>query len=133
MTKAGFYLLKGSVFPYDVLICLGTTEQQIKEYATKRFENCFTDRELELLSELSKKKGYTLRLENGAYLLWTALFPTTPEGFEHLAHETFHVADLMLRRAGLTLSDDSDEAFAYLIGWITKNIYTEFKLASQKR
>ena len=34
------------------------------------------------------------------------------------AHEGFHACDYMMDRLDIVLSDYSDEAWAYLIGWI---------------
>lgn len=70
--------------------------------------------------------GLTVRLENKAIVLWLIKYPTSSEGFAYLAHEIFHTADMMLRNAGMILSDESDEAWAYQIDWITKRIYKEF-------
>lgn len=126
MKKTGFLLVKGQTFPYDVLVCLGATREQILEYFNKRFEDVISETEKNQL--IMSGYGRTLHLENRAFILWTKDFPKTPEQFGYLAHEIFHVADLMLRSAGLSLSDDSDEAWAYQIDWLTKRIYTEFKL-----
>ena len=126
--KAGFLLIKGETYPYDVLVSIGTTKEQILEYSKRKFIDCFTDEEITALTDLPSKKGYTLMLHNRALFLWLKHFPEKPEHYGFLAHEIFHAADLMLRRAGMSLSDDSDEAWAYQIDWLTKKIYQEFKI-----
>ncbi len=45
-----------------------------------------------------------------------------------IAHEAFHVACNITRYVGITLSDDSEEAFAYLIGYITEQYEDILKL-----
>lgn len=46
-----------------------------------------------------------------------------------LNHEIFHVADYMLRKkVWITLSDDSDESYAYTIAWIQEKMYEYIKL-----
>jgi hypothetical protein len=46
-----------------------------------------------------------------------------------LIHELFHAVDMNLRSKGITLSDDSDEAYAYHMGYFTREfshqIWTE--------
>lgn len=127
--KAGFLLIKGQTFPYDVIVCIGVTRGDIFHYFEKRF--------LDSLTESDKKNivmeghGRTIVLENRALILWLKEFPKTPEHFGHLAHEIFHTSDLMLRRLGASLSDDSDEVFAYQVDWITKNIYKYFELCKK--
>ena len=45
-----------------------------------------------------------------------------------LAHEIFHVVNNIADRAGLKLNDGSDEAYAYLTGYITETIYRGLKI-----
>lgn len=133
MTNAGFLVIKGEVFPYDVLVCLGTTGQQILKYTERKFVECFTDEEKNAIKDIDSKKGYTLRLQNNAILLWTRDFPHTPEQFGYLMHEIFHASDLTLRRAGCALSDDSDEVWAYQIEWLTERIFARFHLVNMRK
>lgn len=39
-----------------------------------------------------------------------------------IAHEIFHIACYIMERAGISLCHESDEAYAYLIGYITNKI-----------
>ena len=39
-----------------------------------------------------------------------------------ICHEAFHVTRNVLESAGLELSDSSEEAFAYLNGWVAEKI-----------
>jgi len=39
-----------------------------------------------------------------------------------ICHEAFHIAIEVLGDAGLELTDSSDEAYAYLIGWLAEEI-----------
>jgi hypothetical protein len=41
-----------------------------------------------------------------------------------ICHESFHIANTILKEAGLTLSDSSEEAYAYLVGWVGDKINT---------
>ena len=65
---------------------------------------------------------FVMTPDNGSLLrLWN--YPESCEEYGTLAHEIFHAVDFILRRVGITLSDDSHEAYAYLIGYLTKEIY----------
>ena len=46
-----------------------------------------------------------------------------PDALGTVGHEAFHVAHMVLDAVGVNLSFDSDEAYAYLIGHIIKEIY----------
>ncbi|MGF6428207.1 hypothetical protein [Bradyrhizobium elkanii] len=126
--KAGIYLLKGETYPYDTLVCLGVTREQIIEYIEKHFDYKLSEADLTNLT--MKGVGRTGQLENNSFILWLKHFPVLPNDFGALAHETFHVADLMLRFSGLSLSNESDEAWAYHVDWLTRCIYEAFDLCS---
>lgn len=53
-------------------------------------------------------------------------YPETPEDFGILVHEIFHCVSMILRDLGFKLKDASDEAYAYLIGYLTKKVYECF-------
>ena len=44
-----------------------------------------------------------------------------------LAHEIFHAAVNVASTAGIKLTDESDEVYAYIVGYITKMIYKELE------
>lgn len=124
--KKRHILIKGTVWPYDIIVTLGTTQRQFLDYVGKNFVNALSKDDIESLEFI--KKGRTVRLENNAIVLWLKEYPSSPEWFGHLAHEIFHAADMILEQAGVTHTNDSDEVWAYLIDWITKEIYTQFQL-----
>lgn len=64
---------------------------------------CFTNR---------KKQTCVIRIKQEA---------SPSQIMAHLSHEIFHAAVFILHSSGLKLTDDSEEAFAYLIGFITLN------------
>ena len=54
-------------------------------------------------------------------------YPATASDFGLLQHEIFHVAEITLHDLGMNLTHDSDEAYAYLIQFITIKIYELLK------
>ena len=52
--------------------------------------------------------------------------PGTCADYGTLQHEIFHAVDQIFRRIGMNLSEDSDEAYAYMIGYLTQEIYKRF-------
>lgn len=49
--------------------------------------------------------------------------PKTAEEFGFLQHEIFHAVYFLFTRIGITLGDQSDEAFAYAIQYLTEQVY----------
>ncbi len=44
-----------------------------------------------------------------------------------IAHESFHVTSFIMKRIGIHPDVNNDEAQAYLLSWITEQVYKEFK------
>lgn len=72
--------------------------------------------------------GRTVHLDGGQTMIRMNGKVKTPEQFGTLAHEIFHAVDFIFTRLNMKLSRDSDEAFAYAIGYVTEQIYKKFKL-----
>ncbi len=60
-----------------------------------------------------------------ALILWFPRWWSRKNGthLSVLAHECFHAAEFTLRERGMTLTDSSDEAYAYYIAWMFRNCY----------
>jgi hypothetical protein len=105
---------------------------------------CFKD--LELLRELLQKEehppndcqwetiyealnigaeGLALNVKNGSIIY----IPTDKKSFPYLAnilsHEIFHATDQVLENVGMSLTSGSEEAYAYLTGYITEKLYEQ--------
>lgn len=52
--------------------------------------------------------------------------PVTPEGHGVLGHEIFHAVFSLMEFAGIKLSAKSEEAFAYMVSYLTMEIYRKF-------
>ena len=124
--KAGFLKVRGGIIPFDTLVCLGVTREQILEKIKKDFVYTLSKEEDEQLQMFGE--GRTVRMEGGWTVLWVKKFPTSPQVKNHLAHEIFHVVDFTLRCMGIKLSADSNEIYAYYTGWLTEQIYEAFSL-----
>lgn len=71
------------------------------------------------------KTIWIARPKGVALVLWFPSWFDVADGHHLgvLAHESFHAAEFLLRERGLTLTDSSDEAYAYYIAWIFRNVY----------
>ena len=71
--------------------------------------------------------GYTCPIEDkGVYLLWLKEVPDTPFGIGVMSHEVLHLAVNIMKHAGIEPSDSSEEAYAYLVQFLTKSIMSKF-------
>lgn len=60
--------------------------------------------------------------ETGYTLIWLSKFPESVGDYGSLIHEIEHCTFDILNSRGVKHSDDSDEAFAYLLGWLYEEI-----------
>lgn len=77
------------------------------------------------LSWMNKTFSGVSESEVGSLVLWfPAWFDTTSAYYlSVLAHESFHAAEFVLRARGFTLSDATDEAYAYYIAWMFRECH----------
>lgn len=101
------------------MFSLGQTDEQLKKSLNK-YKIEWTDT-LKL-----KSVGRYVMLEGNQSVVRLDQVPESCADYGTLQHEIFHAVDQILRHIGINLTEDSDEAYAYLIGYITTKIYQRF-------
>ena len=82
------------------------------------------DEEIFILGSALKQKGRTVLCEEQQFILIRPNFiPKTNTEYSFLQHEIFHAVCFVMSQVGMKLSDDSDEAYAYLISFYTREFY----------
>ena len=98
----------------EILLCYGWTSKEYSQFLDKLWEK-----------DISEPTWCweTCALNDWRIVIWVKPM----DHFEMLLtlnHEIFHAVDWILRKAvGITLSDDSDEVYAYTIAWLQRKIY----------
>lgn len=106
------------VYPFDVMLSIGQTDQELRDVLSK-FGCDWPD----LLVLPPTGLGRTVMTDSNHTIIRLNEWPVTCNQYGTLAHEIFHAVDFIFRRIGITLSEDSDEAYAYMIGYLTEEIY----------
>ena len=70
-------------------------------------------------------KGRCIIFETGQTLVRLLNYPITNEDYSFLQHEIFHAVHFIMRRINTKLKVNSCEPFAYLIGYLTKEVYNK--------
>lgn len=114
------HIIKIHLYPFDVMLSMGETDEELKK-------------SLELCNLEFKKKDHGWKREsNAAYafmfpmgqsLIRLRHKPETNIDFGHLQHEIFHVVTFITHRMGIKFTSSSDECYAYMIEYLTKEIY----------
>ena len=63
--------------------------------------------------------GLCLMLKRGSHIVRLKEDDGSSKWRNTLSHEIFHVVCNIMSKVGIVLHDDSEEAYAYLIGYIT--------------
>lgn len=116
------FLVPLQVYPFDIMVSIDQTDEQLLKSVKKYGIN---SNDIEEIINLPKTvKGRTLIIY-GTNQTFIRLIkhPKKPTDYNALHHEIFHAVDFILRKIGIKLSQDSDEAYAYLIGYVTEKIY----------
>ena len=107
------------IYDRDVMVHFGE-KKHLKARLSKIF-GC--EKSSEIVSMISgEEKGKSFLLPGGQMILYMPNLPKDIKGLSILAHEIFHIANFTLEKAGINLTSDSDEAYSYLIEFLTKKI-----------
>ena len=106
------------VYPFDVMVSFGQTDEQLKRQLIRfgvEWDQIFEMGETTM--------GRTTLTPGNTTVLRLQKIPESCLEYGFLAHEIFHAVTFLLERIGMTLTSTSDEAYAYLIGYLTTEIY----------
>ena len=116
------------IYPFDIMVSVNQTDKQL----TKSLAKYGVTKEAceELMNLPSTVNGRTVQLPSKQCVLRLRQVTDEKDEFHAvIAHEVFHIVSLTLHEIGIRLDvDSSDEAYAYLIGYVTDIIYKKLKL-----
>lgn len=111
------------IYRTTVLMCPETTGEEWMGFYKrhqKQLSKDDCDAFMQMLEESQQHltSGCAIRTDFGDYIMYVR----DKNCVDDVAHEIFHVANKMLVSRGVTHDADA-EAWAYLIGWLTKEYY----------
>lgn len=118
-----FKIIRIDLYNTDVMVYFGQFSgllDKLSEYL--RNEDVKKAKELFGDVEDGVTLARTCLLESGQIVLWMPKPPTTPEEKGTLQHEIFHAANALMEKVGIRLTLGCDEAYAYLIGYISTKV-----------
>lgn len=83
-------------------------------------------RNLDTTVNFNEVDGVTLS-DGGLIVVWLSCLPTTDEEWSVVHHELFHAAYEVMDWIGIPLTPQTEEAYAYMIGYITNEFYKKIK------
>lgn len=108
------FIVPWITYPFDVMINVGTTTEDVIKKITKLGYE---------LNDIEKKKlemhgvGRTVMLDGGQTIIILKKYDQAI-----MAHEIFHAVCMLFDKIGINFSEDSDEAYAYAIEYLTREV-----------
>jgi hypothetical protein len=120
------FILPLKIYPFDILVSFGETNEQIDKVLNKYN---LTEDDVNLATITSRTvQGRTVMFSTNQTMIRLKKYPVTPTDYGDLQHEIFHAVTFVLDRIGMKLVVlESDEAYAYMVGYITTEIYKRIK------
>lgn len=112
------------IYNYSFIVCIGDRKKSI-EFINETQE--LKNSDVYPINELLDYNGGVFTKDGKPTILWLPYIPKTPSDFSDLFHEIFHVVCRILKRVEIPLTESTEEAYCYLIGWITKQFWLEIK------
>jgi hypothetical protein len=111
------------VYPYHILVYFGKDKTPMlnKLKKTKGMDLDW----VKYLEEGEWSYGDFCSSKDGVTALTMKCVPVSITDYGVLSHEVFHAVAYIMNRVGMTLSRDSEEAYAYLTEHIHKEIYRQ--------
>lgn len=109
----------------DVMFHFGDTELLFKTIE-KFFDK---EKAKEIKDVLEEDDEYTLgrTIDLGSgQLVYLRELPKDEKGYALLAHEIFHAVFMMTKKIGIEYSSEGEEAYAYLIQYLTETVLREY-------
>lgn len=132
MTKNKLFILDIPLYFQEIVFVTGYSDDELLEIFPKELKKIGIKSAKQMadfihpLLETSKSSlGRTVLYENGglAIRLYEKIDPHSAEGVSVLAHEVVHACSFIFERIGMPHNIDTDEAYAYLTGFIIKSFY----------
>lgn len=125
--KSHNFIIPFVIYPFDLMCSFGENNIQVEK--ALRAYNTLDDADIEAaLFKEESTQGRAVQFSSNQMFLRLRYVPIDPVGFGCLQHEIFHVVNFLMDEIGMKYeTGKSDEAYAYLIGYLTKEIYSKVK------
>ena len=113
------FIVPIDVYDTDVLVYFGKPKKFLKYIKPKIDKETYQ----EIKNAIFVSNGFAVESKTRQNILFMPAVPNTVKEYATLAHEIFHIVTAILSARDIPLDRNTEECYAYLIGWITKCIY----------
>lgn len=128
--KGKYFIVPLDIYRHDVWFSIGQTDKDFLKSINEGLPDEFmVDLKDDSISHMDEScNGRTWHhLIGGQTVIRLREAPKTAQQLGTLSHEIFHAVDYIFRRIGISLSEQSEEAYAYAIGYVTEQFWNNIK------
>lgn len=120
-SKSNSFIVPLVIYPLDLFVFFGDVNAFKKDLLLLRVPN----NEINTIIKFINKggKGFSYQLNGGQMLIYMPFVPSSIEELSTLNHEIFHITTITMNWCDIKLTPKHQEPYAYLIGYITHEIY----------
>ena len=127
LVSGSYFIIPLQIYPFDVMISIDESddvlEKRLMKYGSTK-EDCS-----ELINLADTVRGRCVMLPSNQTVIRLKKLPKKYDMMSVISHEVFHATTFILHRIGMKLElFVSDEAYAYMIGFLTTEIYKKIKI-----
>lgn len=122
MNKGYYFIVDLVIYPFDIMVSIDESDKVL----LKR---------LKIINKQDKKNlemnhnaiGRAVMLSTNQSVIRIKSVKDKSLLWNRISHEIFHCVTFLMNRLNMPLADYNDEAYAYLIGYITENIHKNLR------
>lgn len=127
LVSGSFFIIPLQIYPFDIMVSIDEKDEVLRNRLIK-YGSSIEDCE-ELMNLSDTVRGRAVMLPSNQTVIRLKMLPKKYDMMSVIAHEVFHATTFILHRIGMKLElFVSDEAYAYLLGYITTEIYKKIKI-----
>jgi hypothetical protein len=121
--KPSNFIIPYQIYPIDLMVSVGEDYNVLYKILEKHLPKEYHS-EIDLCRfESENVLARVVMFTNNASLIRIRRKPKTPLDYGTLQHEIFHAVEYMMNRIGVKHTVECGEAYAYMIGYLTEQIY----------
>lgn len=122
------FVIPIELYNRDIVVHIGKIKP-LRKYLGKFLCKKTIDEVCEVFGNCSL--GKTIEIENSGIIVYLPHYADTAKDRAVLTHELFHAAYMILQKAGISCTDTSDEAYAYLLQFLVEKSFTSLSASQQ--
>lgn len=124
--KPQHFIIPYHVYPYNLYVSINESDKKMSA-GLKKWVRKSDKKQVDIFME-EKCKGLSWIFDGGKSIIRFTKFKNNNESIGDVAHEAFHAVEFLFDWIKLKYDiDTSSETWAYLLGYITTNIYNNIK------